>query len=238
MLNDKELQNLAPFPLARVPGAKVVEKWHELRRLSGVAPILMGNPDSAATLLKLAQLATESAESVVARAERLDVDAWMAQRMRASPGLYAVEAVDRPWDGARRRVEPFLPAYDHRGRPYPEIIFALMPVPFPWYVPTHMRTPGVGTCPDSAVQMALFRRWYERHGAILCTIGDGIVELQVDRPVTDPEAARQLALEQFFFCPELVHQGVLSLGNLAASLMTNRTWYFWWELDVHLRPED
>jgi hypothetical protein len=237
MLSDEELQGIAPFPLVWVPGERVSEAWSELRRRPGVAPLLLGNPESAAVLLKVAQLATESAEAVVERALKLDVDAWMAGRMRARPDLYDLREVDRPWDGVRRSVEPFVPSHDHRGDPYPDVIFGLIPAEFPWLVPTHLRTSGVANCPDSAVHTALSRRWYERHGAVMTTIADGVIEFQVERPLATLELARQVALEHFVYCPDVVHQGMVTLGNSAAALMTNHTWYFWWELDVHERPD-
>lgn len=236
MLSDAELQSLAPFALMRVPGAQVAQTWQELRQRPGVAPVLLGTPDSAAMLLKLARLATETAESVVERAEKLDVDAWMAQRMRANPEVFDLAAVDFPWDGVQRQVIPFIPALDHRGDPSPYVIFGLMPVAAPWHALMHLRTPGVALCPDSAVHLALCRRWYQRHGAVLSTIADGVVEFQLEQPLPSLEVARQVALEHFAYCPDGVRQNLVTLGNSAAALMSSRSWYFWWELDVHERP--
>lgn len=237
MLSDAELQKLAPFPLVRVPGAQVEQAWKELRQRPGVAPVLLGTPDSARVLLQLAQLATETAESVVERAQKLDVDAWIAERMRAYPRIFDLAEVDLPWDGGRRCIEPFVPALDHRGDPYPQVIFGMMPVAAPWLAPIHLRTSGVALCPDSAVHVALCRRWYERYGAVLSTIADGVIEFQLEKPLPDLKAARQVALEHFVYCPDGVHQNYVTLGNSAAALMSNSSWYFWWELDVHERPE-
>ena len=237
MLSDAELQSLAPFPLVRVPGAEVFETWQELRQRPGVAPVLLGTPDSTTVLLKLAQLATDTTESVVEGALKLDVDAWMAERIRANPEIFDLAEVDFPWDGAQRRVVPFIPALDHRGEPYPQVIFGLMPAEEPWLAPIHLRTPGVALCPNSAVHTALCRRWYERYGAVLSTIADGVIEFQLETPIATLEVARQVALEHFVYCPDGVHQNYVTLGNSAAALMLNRSWYFWWELDVHERPE-
>jgi hypothetical protein len=231
MLSEQQLQSLAPFPVVWVPGAKVSETWDELRQRPGIVPLMLGSPASAAILLSLAHMGPDTAESVARRAARLDVDSWMAERRRANPKLYDLADVNSPWDGARRPIKPFIPAYDHRGDPLPDVVFALVPAEVPWMVPFQMRFPGVGNCPHAAVHAVLFRRWYERCGAVVCTAADGVVEFQLPKPIATLEAARQTALEHFFYCPDVVHQLVVSIPNLAAALMENTTWYFWWEVD-------
>jgi hypothetical protein len=233
MLSDEELQKIAPFTLVRVPGDKVSEIWTELRQRPGVAPVLLGNRDAAGHLLTELHKSPGSPEEVQEQARKLDVDTWIAERIRARPEHFNVARIDLPWDGAPRNISPFIPALDHRGVPYPEVIFGLIPVEVPWLVPTYLRTAGWGDCPDAVVHTALFRRWYERYGAVVSTIADGVVEFHVGRPPATLEAAHGLAVELFIYCPDVIYQGVRSIGNLAAALQNGRLWYFWWAEGEH-----
>jgi hypothetical protein len=233
MLSDEELQEIAPFALVPAPGDKVSEIWTELRQRPGVAPVLLGNRDAVGLLLKELNTDPRSPEEVLEQAGKLDVDTWMAERIRSRPEYFDVARMDVPWDGAPRSIPPFIPALDHRGVPYPEVIFGLIPVEVPWLVPTHLRTAAWGDCPDAVVHTAIFRRWYERYGAVVSTIADGVVEIHVERPPATPAAAHELAVELFIYCPDIVCQGVRSIGNLAAAILNGRLWYFWWAFEHH-----
>lgn len=233
MLSDEDLQRMAPFPLVSVAGTRVSESWHELRKAPGVAPVMMGNRDAVGFVLREMQRNTDSPESVAERARQLDVEAWMADRVRSRPDIYAIARLDVPWDGVARTMAAFLPAHNHRGEPYEEVFFGLIPVEAPWLVPTHLRTAGWGNCPDAVVHTAIFHRWYERYGAAVTTIADGVVELHAERPPTTPEAAHELAIEHFVYCPDTIYHGMRTIGNLAAVLLGNPLWYFWWELADH-----
>jgi hypothetical protein len=232
MLSDEELQSISPCPLLRVAGDKVSETWEEQRRRPGVAPVLLGNRTAAAVVLQEGQRAGGSVAAVLEQALKLDVEAWKAERIRAKPDLYDVSKVDGPWDGVDRRIGPFIPSHDHRGVPYPEVFFALVQVEAPWQVPAHLRNNGLGDLPSSVVQVALFKRWYERYGAVLCTIADSVIELQLESsPMLTMEEAHALAVELFIYCPDNIHQGIITMGNYAAALRDTRLWYFWWGLN-------
>lgn len=233
MLSDEDLQRSAPFPIVATPGARVSESWQELRQRPGVVPVLVGNRDAVSFVLKELARNTDTPEGIAQRARQLDVDAWLAQRVRSNPELYAITTLDVPWDGAKRPIRGFLPGHDHRGEPYDEVFFALIPADPPWLVPAHLRTAGWGNCPDAVVHTAICRRWYERWGAVITTIADGVVELHVERPPATMEVARELAIEHFVYCPDTIYEGVRTIGNLAGSLLDSPLWYFWWALGDH-----
>jgi hypothetical protein len=48
------------------------------------------------------------------------------------------------------------------------------------------------------------------------------------RPKSRGEAL-ELAREQYSYCSDIVDQGVGTLNALAAALMENDWWYFWWD---------
>lgn len=232
MLSDEELQRVSPVPLLRVPGAQVVEAWEEHRRRPGVVPVLMGNREASSIVLSEAGRCGGSVAEVLDEALQLDLEAWMAERRRSRPEHWDVAGVDRPWDGVCRPLTPFVPAYNHRGEPLDEVFIALVPAQEPWHVPAYLRSAGIGDLPRAAVQTALWRRWHERYGAEVITIADGCVELIVERPLANLQIAHELAVEQFIYSPDIIHYGMATLGNLAAALITNRLWYFWWAIDA------
>jgi hypothetical protein len=226
MQTDEDFERIATFPIARVPGARVAETWQDLRQRPGVTPVLLGSREAAAFMLERIGSQTESAESFIDRALSLDLDGWITERVRQKPDLYTVS--DSPADGADRRASVFVPAHNYRGDPYPEVFFALIPVDAPWLAAAHLKIGGLDDCPDAAVHTAFFRRWFERYGAVVTTVADGVLEFKVERPPMTPEAARDLAYEQFVYCPYIVHELMGRLANLAATLLGNPQWYLWW----------
>lgn len=230
MLSDEELRRVSPVPLLRVPGKRVKETWEEHRRRPGVVPVLLGNREASSLVLSEAGRCGGSVEEVLQEALALDVDAWMEERRRSRPADFDVAEYDRPWDGVCRPLTPFVPAYHHSGDPLDEVFFALVPAEEPWQVPAHLRSAGIGDLPAAAVQTALFRRWYLRHGAVVITIAEGAVELMVERPLPNLQIAHEVALEHFTYAPDTVRYGVATLGNLAGLLTSNTLWYFWWAI--------
>jgi hypothetical protein len=220
----------APFEIVRAPGARVSEIWHELRQRSGVVPVLLGNSESTERMLEVLELNDDTADSIREYALSLDVDAWIAERVSDEPEYFAIDSKDRPWNGADRIMPAaFEPARNHQGEPWPEVFFGLIPVEAPWLVPTKLRGGGWNDCPDAVVHTAFFRRWFERHGAVVTTFAFDIIEFTVARPPTTPEAAHELAYEQFVYCPDIVDQGCETLGNLAHGLCGSPNWFFWWD---------
>ena len=55
-----------------------------------------------------------------------------------------------------------------------------------------------------------------------------ILEYILPAPVPQ-ERAMEVAMEQYFFCADIVDQGVGSVGALAGGLAQSKFWYFWWD---------
>lgn len=218
---------IAPFEVMRVSGAEAPRTWDTLRKRPGIAPVLLGNRDSAKRVLEVAKFNQHSFESIRDAGARLDVDGWIAECLRFDPEHYRA---DETQTGPADRIPAFSPAHDIRSRkPYPEVFFGLIPVEAPWLVPACLKFGGWNDCPDAVVQLAFFRRWFERYGAVVTTVTEDVVEFNVTRPPTSPEASRLLAFEQYVYCTDIVDQGVQTLGNLAAALQGSSNWYFWWD---------
>jgi hypothetical protein len=55
------------------------------------------------------------------------------------------------------------------------------------------------------------------------------VNLRTTRFAATREEALDLAREQYLYCADIVDQGTGSLSLLAANLMVDPWWFFWWD---------
>jgi len=78
-------------------------------------------------------------------------------------------------------------------------------------------------------QVAVLRYWNGTYGAELVGASNDVLELRVARRPSSKEEALRLAQEQFWFCYDIVDQGVGTIENLAATLFVSDIWYFWWD---------
>lgn len=112
---------------------------------------------------------------------------------------------------------------------YEGIIIAKIPTANPWELAAWMPMGGWNECPAPAEQVAVFKYWYEKYGAIPAVVCEDRWDMYIERPPVTKDAAVGLALEQFGFCGDIVWQGVGKINILASTLMNSKTWYFWWD---------
>lgn len=92
----------------------------------------------------------------------------------------------------------------------------------------YARFGGWNACPWPHEHVAAFRHWTERYGLRLVGMSHDTLYLRATRKPKTREEALELAREQYDYCPDLVDQGV-PLRELAAGLMANDWWFFWWD---------
>lgn len=127
--------------------------------------------------------------------------------------------------GSNNRLGGFM---EFDGRTSKECILAKIPTKNPWEVFAWIPFGGWNECPTPDVMLAVGRHWYEKYNAIPAVITHDVLELSA-QPLLNNEMAMGVALEQFAFCPDLVFQGVESVGRLAGMLTKSSVWYFWWD---------
>jgi hypothetical protein len=115
------------------------------------------------------------------------------------------------------------------GEPLPRVHIALLPCANGWEAIAHLRWGGWNANPAAEHHVAALRSWHDRFGAELVGVGADVLNLRVAiRPATR-DAALALAREQHLYCADIVDQGVETLSALAAALMADDWWYFWWD---------
>lgn len=111
-----------------------------------------------------------------------------------------------------------------------EMLLLQIPTDDPADIPAYLPFGGWNDCPDAETQLAFTHYWHEKYGAIPSALdGADCLEFLVERPVTDPVEAKNLAVEQFAFCSDLPFQVFEDVEQLAEFIHQSRQWYFWWD---------
>ena len=111
-----------------------------------------------------------------------------------------------------------------------EMLLLQIPTDDPADIPAYLPFGGWNDCPNAETQLAFTHYWREKYGAIPAALDGGdCLEFLVERPVTDPVEAKDLAVEQFAFCSDLPFQVFEDVEQLAEFIHQSRQWYFWWD---------
>lgn len=96
-------------------------------------------------------------------------------------------------------------------------------------IPAFLRWGGWNDCPDSEYHVAALRSWRDRFGAELVELGVDRMRLRVAKRPRTRARAMELARELYEYCHGAVIQGEGTFSALAARLMHQDWWYFWWD---------
>lgn len=111
-----------------------------------------------------------------------------------------------------------------------ELLLVQVPTDNPADVPAYLPFGGWNECPKTESQLAFTHYWYQKYGAVPGMLnGHDTLEFYVERPVTDPGESKQLAVEQFAFCSDIVMQVFNSFEALTDFINRGKQWYFWWD---------
>lgn len=134
------------------------------------------------------------------------------------------------WPAGKRQSPDLTLAMDWQtGKPLETVHIALIPTSDWTEVPAYMRWGGWNACPEPEFHVAALRSWRDRHDVELVGMSFNTLNLIVRRPPATREEALALAREQYAYCADIIDQGVGTYSALAADLMANDWWYFWWD---------
>ncbi|MGE4252583.1 MAG: DUF4253 domain-containing protein [Parvibaculaceae bacterium] len=115
------------------------------------------------------------------------------------------------------------------GEPFSNVYIGIAPTDDWTTIPAHLRWGGWNECPAAEYHVAALRAWRDRYGAELVGMSADTINLRVaNRPKTRDDALA-LARDQYVYCADIIDQGFQSYSALAADLMANDWWYFWWD---------
>jgi hypothetical protein len=115
------------------------------------------------------------------------------------------------------------------GKPLDKVHIALIPTGDWTTVPAHLHWGDWNANPPPEFHVAALRSWRNRYAAELIGMSHDVLNLRVARRPTSRDEALALAREQYVYCNDIVDQGMQTLSALAAGLMNDDWWYFWWD---------
>lgn len=228
--------------VAEADRSGTVELWHMVRSVhqhTGLWPFLLtADADMLPDLVHFA--AHEADVDELARGEALESDDVLREMAAMAAGAdedddeagdFKGELDESTYDEEAGAVSPAV-LDDVAGRlqrDQPHRL-ALIEAAHGWEVPARLAWSGAANYDLSGAQhLAVLRRWGQRYGAHLLSLGFDTVELLVERPPAGKDDALVVAREQFAYCPDIVWQGLGTIGSLAATQARSRLWYFWWD---------
>jgi hypothetical protein len=217
-----------------VAGTKAIDELHRLRAdfpANGLYPVMIGNDEELGQVEEMAEFTEETPEEIIAAAETLDLREWITERQAEAESYgYSEDEILGSWPGEiAEKGSILLHADILSGQPKPKVNIRLVALTQAWHLPAHLKWGGWNECPTAEVQCAFFQRWEKAYGAQITGMSGDIVECLVTNPPTTKDEAMKLAWEQYWYCADIVEQGVETVSNLAATLINSPYWYFWWD---------
>jgi hypothetical protein len=233
-----------PYPLTIVHGDEALAEYERLKAIGEGSPIVIGGASELAMVHEFYELKLEHeplTEIVLERAGELRFPASLKAQIdretelfkRQNPGVELEEEIPEEMIGdwpEQVDTYPFslTAAYDViSGKPWPRTHIALIPTKDRTEIPAHLRAGGWNAVPDSANLVAALRSWRDRYGAEFVAASHDTMLFRVQRQPTSREEALELAREHYLFCSDAL--GETTLRELAAYLIENDWWFFWWD---------
>jgi hypothetical protein len=242
--NTPEFENLRrdfPYEVVVVHGARAWEEWSRLRELGRGWPIILGGEED---FVRVAEgvvgyendpVGVRPIADVLAAASSLEHPASLLQSIQEQYAQYGdappeADIGEWPADASHMGAGGLtVPVDILSGRPFERVYIAILPTQDPTEVPAYLRWGGWNECPFPEQHVAAFRSWRDRYGVVPVAMSGDVLNLRAMSRPTTREEALGLAREQYAYCGDIIDQGVSTLSNLAAVLMNEDWWYFWWD---------
>jgi hypothetical protein len=238
-----------PYEIVETSGENALVLWEKLKKAGRGAPVVVGEEELHNLLCPFdpeVRAQRQPVEEILAAAKainfpddlfklRLDAEAeakaYFAQM--GSPLGFNDQEYEPPlgdWPAENRYGSGLSVAYDVLTRELKPIVrIALIPTGDSCAIPAYMHYGNWNDCPSPAYHVAALRSWRDRYGAELVGLNADTLNLRVLRKPPTREEALALAREQYFYCNDIVDQGVRTYRKLAAGLMESDWWFFWWD---------
>jgi hypothetical protein len=233
---EKALENF-PLKLIATTGEEAFAKWQELKSAGQGSPVVLGCDDDESYGFGNLLLPFGPRPSHIPPPEPVEETLRLAAGIRFPDDLAESENSDEPydpplgeWPDEPPSFEGVSVAYDIlTGEPFRKVFIGLAPTDDWTTIPAYLRWGGWNACPGAEHHVAALRMWRDRYGAELVGMSSDTINLRVAKRPKTQEEALSLARDQYIYCPDLIDQGVQSYRALAAGLMANDWWYFWWD---------
>ncbi len=222
------------FTSLKIRGSDAIRSLEELRyrfTTTGEYPFLIGDADELERIKELPDFNLGTSSSLIHASAEIRIEDWIAKkRKEADEDELSPEEFLGEWPGEILEKGSIRIHKDIGTDEFlPDVYIGLAKLEQPWQLPAVLRYGAWNDCPHPEVHAAFHRRWQERYGAEIVSMSGDVVECTVRNPPRDQAAAMALAMDQYWYCMDIVHQGCESVSNLAATLMNSDYWFFWWD---------
>ncbi len=138
---------------------------------------------------------------------------------------------DDEWPETSHSLTQFTIPFERvgNGPPKEKVAIGLFPTKNGWEIPAHLNLGGWNECPDAVGHVVMMKAWADEYGAELIGTNGDTIEMYATSPPSSREDSFRLAQQQYLYCEDIVSQGTQSVIALAAGLLGNNIWYFWWD---------
>ncbi len=203
--------------------------------------IVCGSKDNIEYIKEAMSYSELNPQDIIDASLKINVETWFRDKMRYAQDESAMESdfdedemeedeFDYQFDSESGGSISFSLATDIlTGKPLTDLVGVEIHADAAWHIPALFKYGGWNDCPEPEAQCAIWKYWEEKYGAKIVGISQDIIEAWVENPPQTQEEAMQLAMEQYLYCGDIVDQGVETVANLAALLLKQKVWYFWWD---------
>jgi len=222
------------FDFIKCTGTEALSRLKELRSNYPSAnkyPFLIGDEEELERLHEAAEFNQSELSQIVVESLNLDLEAWFQER-RSNAAEYEFNEIELlgQWPNEFIKHEGITVHRDVlSGALKPTVFIGLADIAEPWMLPAATAYGNWNDCPEASLHCAIMRRWNEQYGAEIVSMSGDVIECHVKRPPATKADAITLAWEQYWYCTDIVEQGVETISNLAATLLNHEYWYFWWD---------
>ncbi len=219
-----------------VPSREALAALDELRRqraASGLVPVILGGSEDLALLLDTRQIVEEdglSPSQALERANSLDPSTWLksaaAQReadAKVDPEILNDVGTWPLFAPGRAKIETHLKVPGNR------VYLATFRTDASWKVLALLLWSSFNYDMGPDIHAAMHRRWNGLYASEVVSVTGDVIQCHVANPPRAKDDAMKLAWEHYYYCPDIVSQGIGTVSALAATLLNADTWYFWWD---------
>jgi hypothetical protein len=234
-----------PFKIVKTSGENAFATWKELKTAGRGAPVVVGadvgnvlepfHPQwqrrSVAEILSAADAIKFPEDLFNMRRDERAAD--LAALGKVQPA-YLCEGEHEPplgeWPTMEFSSMGLSIAHDlMTGTPFPKVYIVLVPTDDSTTIPAHLRWGSWNECPAPEYHVAALRHWRGAYGAELVGLGRDTIDLKVAHKPATRDEALELARVQYAYCNDIIGQGTGTYSVLAAGLMADDWWFFWWD---------
>lgn len=235
------------FETIEVNGNESVSKLLELRKdfaNSRKYPFIIGNAEGFNLVEENASFQLPTSAEILEKSEEVNISDWFAEQKKEFEededfgeefdsskiiGIYT-----QPEMSARELGMDFdLRLLGHKdilkNTPYEKVLLGIAEIKEPWMLPAFVKFGGWNDCPMPEVHCAVMKYWQEKYGAEIISMTSDVIECKVEKPPRSEDEIMNLAMEQYYYCADIVDQGTGTVAALAATLYDSDYWYFWWD---------